>query len=284
MNQLDLNGQTYTFAAAWHELSEAQLKALMPALRRRGEGASRAFALKQLLHPDVVDLLQGADPAQIGEICNALDWLWEEPVITAADTVQVIVPWFRHNGRTWLMPQPNLDDVVGEEWAFAELAISNLVEEPHNEGEHLLDLLSVLARPRRSLWDRLRKPFTQYPRKAWNPNELSAQVARLQGVPEHILFDCLRYARHAQLLLRVRYPDSFPQSTEESDRVNWGWEGAFHSIGEGGALGNSEEIRMANIHDICFHMDMHAYEAKKRQEEYKRERDKARRSAQNHTA
>lgn len=187
--------------------------------------------------------------AALAEMCKYLGWAYQRWKIEPQTEIKPWIAYFKHKGQRYYLPEPDLGDVTVDEYSFLDMYVNRLSDAW--QPEKALELLAVLARPKKDKAQLSSPDFNGYPRKEFNPELIKKNAEALKGAPDFAIYAAYDYAARAQAWLAKRYAQVF-DSSEEKGGGNFGWPGLVMSIAEGGAFGTEQAVKRVNIHTICF--------------------------------
>lgn len=196
---------------------------------------------------------------QTGSIALMLDW--SQP---ASNCEQIALPYYKHQGVTYLLPKASGSNVTCAEFAVCD---DYYLRAAKGDEKALSLLTMVMYRPEdkdTTAADRrgdARIPF-------YSTEEAERRLAGMKAVPEVMQLQAITYFGGLKQWLHKVYgsyifdmPDE-DEEMEEDDTTttaeptgpNFGWWGILQSVAEGGAFGTLEQVYQANLHEVCIYL------------------------------
>lgn len=264
MHTVKLNSKVFYLPEHRDELTPKQVQKVIFYLGSLDTSRNR-FRLLAHLHPQFFKRLKKVDPHALYEIGKLIAWTFELKEMDGAEEVKPLVKGFKHKGTWYQLPQESFYDVVGDEYAHIELAVSGLKD---NFEEKIHELTAIIARPLRPKKERKVEDFDGYARQYFNPETVGIREKTLKGVKPWVYGVVKDFVLRAQELIAIRYAEVF--SGGEGEGSSLGWEGMFMSIAESGIFGNVQAVKRTNVHDLLFFTLKRERERKKRELELNR--------------
>lgn len=207
------------------------------------------------------------DPYALMKLGELIGWIWKRYEITGQSHIEPWVQEFKYKRKRYLLPLPNFDDVIINEFAYINMYLDMIAE---GDAEAVYGLAALICRPLKSKKEREKNTYNGQPRIHFNPEKID--VERFKEAPEWVLWNVYDFCLRAQLMIHKRYEVIF--SGEKSGGPNFGWLGMVMNIAETGTYGKAREVEQESLHTICVYATRKILDQKRHEEELEQIRKK----------
>lgn len=168
------------------------------------------------------------DSNRLFQLSRIMDFIWEKQEVAPDTVVKPMISKFKLKGITYWLPQPSLDDVTMNEWAFLHAYLEEYQQD--YEEEKLLNIVACCCRERRKKKEIDAEDFDGFYRIHFNPETISRRSQKMGHVPFYVGRAVLDYLSRCQTMLKARYAKLF--EAPASKGPNWGYQGMIFSLGD----------------------------------------------------
>ena len=254
MNQVEIDGKTYSMPSKWNELTRKQV--LFVSRLFQGQLTMVDFKLRALLSflqvgPKVLNRIHPED-AYI--LCETLDFLFSEISLT-----RNLLPVIRTGRRKYLGPSDSMMNSTFGEFTMANSLLDAFAKT--KEQKYLDEMVAVLYRPRKWFW-LIRKAFTdnQDPRQRFASRSLKPRCARMAAVDYSIKYSVFLFFSGVLNSLPALYPYVYEQKGNTGSEDN-GWASLIISLADGKTDDKSlETVMNSNLYNVLIGLNKKAKE------------------------
>lgn len=258
MIDLKIDGKPYQLPDSWNELTENQLLHLVMYLYADAKNPNVRMSVFKILLPLKPALLRAIHPEDIFRLQEACRWIWEKPL------EQKILQEFKFEGKTYLLPEANFENVCLIEYAMADF-YTKAFSRPNPDFSSLELLVATLCRPEAPGLNMDDPEWNGDQREKYNSKIAERRAQAFSRLPMQIKIIVLYYFLSAQKSLQEQYHEIYEHPEEKTKRAtgpNFGWIEAIDNLAEEGTFGDWEKTAYANLHTICFHLRKKYYRRK----------------------
>ena len=254
MNQIEIDGKTYSTPSGWNELTRKQV--LFVSRLFQGQLTMVDFKLRALLSflqvgPKVLNRIHPED-AYI--LCETLDFLFSEVSLT-----RNLLPVIRTGRRKYLGPSDAMMNCTFGEFTMANSLLDAFAKT--KEQKYLDEMVAVLYRPRKWFWS-IRKSFTdnQDPRQRFASRSLKSRCKKMTTVDYSIKYSVFLFFSGVLNSLPALYPYVYEQKGDAGSADN-GWASLIISLADGKTDDKSlETVMNSNLYNVLIGLNKKANE------------------------
>ena len=254
MNQVEIDGKTYSMPSDWNELTrkqvvfvsrlfQRQLSMVDFKLRALFDFLSVRPKIKKRIHPEDAYFL-----------CETLDFLFSEVSLT-----KNLLPVIMTGRRKCTGPSDAMMNCT-----FGEFTMANSLLDAFSktkEQKYLDEMVAVLYRPKKWFWF-IRRSFTdnQDPRKKFVTRSLKKRCTRMAALDYHIKYSVFLFFSGVLNSLPVLYPYVYEQKGDAGSKDN-GWASLIISLADGKTDDKSlETVMNSNLYNVMIGLNKKAKE------------------------
>jgi len=254
MNQVQIDNIQRSLPSTWNDLTLKQL--LYVSRLFRGKLTIFDFRLKALR--EFLSIKRKAfrriDPEDAYVLCETLDFLTKEVKLT-----RNVIPVIRTGLRKYYGPSDAMTNCTFGEFTLA----SSIIDEYQSSGseDHLDHLVSILYRPKKTLWF-IRKYFTDHQdlRARFMNRSLKKRADRMAMVDHYVKYSVFLFFNGVLNSLTGLYPYVYRQKDETADPDN-GWASLIISLADGKTDDKSlETVMNSNLYNVFIGLNKKAKE------------------------
>ena len=244
MNQVEIDGKTYSMPSNWNELTRKQV--LFVSRLFQGQLTMADFKLRALFDFLSVKskVIKRIHPEDAFFLCETLDFLFSEVSLTSN-----LLPVFRIGIRKYLGPSNAMMNCTFGEFTMANSLLDTFAKT--KEQKYLDEMVAVLYRPRRWFWFIL-KGFTdnQDPRQRFASRSLKTRCKRMATVDYSTKYSVFLFFSGVLNSLPVLYPYVYKQKGDAGSEDN-GWASLIISLADGKTDDKSlETVMNSNLYNV----------------------------------
>jgi hypothetical protein len=254
MNQVEIDGKTYSMPSTWNELTRKQV--LFVSRLFQGQLTMADFKLRALF--DFLSVRQKVikriHPEDVYFLCDTLEFLFSEVSLT-----RNLLPVFRTGRRKYTGPSDAMMNCTFGEFTMVNSLLDAFTKT--KEQKYLNEMVAVLYRPRKWFWF-IRRSFTdnQDPRKKFVNRSLKSRCKRMATVDYSIKYSVLLFFSGVLNSLPVLYPYVYEQKGDAGSEDN-GWASLIISLADGKTDDKSlETVMNSNLYNVMIGLNKKAKE------------------------
>jgi hypothetical protein len=244
MNQIVIDGKSFSSPSSWNELSSKQL--LFVSRLFHGQLSMVDFKLRALF--DFISLplkiKNRLHPEDTYFLCETLNFLFEEVSLT-----RNLLPTIKTGLRTYVGPLDAMKNCTFGEFTMANSLLDSFTST--KDQKYLDEMVAVLYRPKKWFWF-IRKNFTdnQDPRKKFVNRSLKKRCARMTPLNYHVKYSVFLFFSGVLNSLPDLYPFVYQQKGDSGGEDN-GWASLIISLADGKTDDKSlETIMNSNLYNV----------------------------------
>ncbi len=254
MNQVEIDGKTYSMPSTWNELTRKQI--LFVSRLFQGQLSMVDFKLRALFDFLSVKskVIKRIHPEDAYFLCESLDFLFKEVTLT-----KNLLPVIGTGWRKWVGPSDAMMNCTFGEFTMANSLLDAFYKT--NEPKYLDEMVAVLYRPRKRFWF-IRKGFTdnQNPRQRLAIRSLETRCKRMSAVDYSIKYSVFLFFSGVLNSLPVLYPYVYERKGD-SGREDNGWASLIISLADGKTDDKSlETVMNSNLYNVMIGLNKKAKE------------------------
>ena len=244
MNQVEIDGKTYSMPSNWNELTKKQV--LFVSRLFQGQLTMVDFKLRALF--DFLSAKQKVTkrihPEDAYFLCESLDFLFKEVSLTRNLLLVIRTGW-----RKCIGPSDAMMNCTFGEFTMANSLLDFFSKT--GEQKYLDEMVAVLYRPKKWFW-LIWKSFTdnQDPRKKFVNRSLKKRCYRIAALDFHIKYSVFLFFSGVLNSLPVLYPYVYQQKEDAGSEDN-GWASLIISLADGKTDDKSlETVMNSNLYNV----------------------------------
>ena len=254
MNQVEIDGKTYSMPSDWNELTRKQV--VFVSRLFQGQLSMVDFKLRALFGflPVRPKVLKRIHPEDAYFLSETLEFLFKEVSLT-----RNLLPVIRTGRRTCTGPSDAMMNCTFGEFTRANSLLDAFAKT--KEQKDLDELVAVLYRPRKWFWF-IRKAFTdnQDPRQRFATRSLKTRCKRMTRVEYSIKYSVFLFFSGVMNSLPILYPYVYEQKGESGSEDN-GWASLIISLADGKTDDKSlETVMNSNLYNVMIGLNKKAKE------------------------
>ena len=254
MNQVEIDGKTYSMPSCWNELTRKQL-AYVSCLFQ-GQLSMVDFKLRALfdflpIRPKVIKRIH---PEDAYFLCETLDFLFSEVSLT-----KNLLPVIMTGRRKCTGPSDAMMNGTFGEFTMANSMLDAFAKT--KEQKYLDEMVAVLYRPKKWFWF-IRKAFTdnQDPRQRFASRSLKSRCKSMSAVDYSIKYSVFLFFSGILNALPMLYPYVYEHKGESGSQDN-GWASLIISLADGKTDDKSlETVMNSNLYNVMIGLNKKAKE------------------------
>ncbi len=254
MNQVEIDGKTYSMPSNWNELTRKQV--LFVSRLFQGQFSMVDFKLRALfdflsVRPKIKKRIH---PEDAYFLCETIDFLFSEVSLT-----KNLLPIISTGRRKYTGPSDSMMNCT-----FGEFTMANSLLDAFSktkEHKYLDEMVAVFYRPRKWFWF-IRKGFTdnQDPRERFVSRSLKKRCTRIASVDYDIKYSVFLFFSGVLNSLPVLYPHVYQQKGDAGSEDN-GWASLIISMADGKTDDKSlETVMNSNLYNVMIGLNKKAKE------------------------
>ena len=254
MNQVEIDGKTYSMPSDWNELTRKQV--VFVSRLFQGHLCMADFKLRALfdflsIRPKIKKRIH---PEDAYFLCESLDFLFKEVSLTRNLLLVIRTGWWKFIGPSDAMMN----------CTFGEFTMANSMLDAFSktkEQKYLDEMVAVLYRPRKWFWF-IRKDLTdnQDPRERFVNRSLKKRCSRIASVDYDIKYSVFLFFSGVLNSLPVLYPHVYQQKGDAGSEDN-GWASLIISLADGKTDDKSlETVMNSNLYNVMIGLNKKAKE------------------------
>jgi len=254
MNQIVIDGKSFSSPSSWNELTQKQL--LFVSRLFHGQLTMIDFKLRALFNfisitPTVKIRLH---PEDTYFLCETLDFLFEKVSLT-----RNLLPILKTGWRTYLGPSDAMKNCTFGEFTIANSLLDSFTST--KDQKYLDEMVAILYRPKKWFWF-IRKNFTdkQDARKNFVNRSLKKRCQMMASLDYYEKYSVFLFFSGVLNSLPELYPYVYQQQGDSSGEDN-GWASLIISLADGKTDDNSlETIMNSNLYNVLIGLNKKAKE------------------------
>lgn len=248
MIKFKIGSKQFTIAEDWPELADKQLLSTIPYLY-----ANKAeFAVRLNLIGVLVPKLKRKKILQLSvedryDLLLLTSWVWEKPLSTSK------INQFEFNGKAYLLPKQNLDDMVAAEFAFADLFLKQFVDS--SEPKMLNLLVATLCRPAKPASAMQSPDWDGVAREKYNGAIAERRALEFAGLDIATKIVVLHHFIEQKRFVFDTY-DIFSKGGEGGSGGGFdiGWVALIFELAEQAIFGDFDKVSFTNMNTLCLYL------------------------------
>ena len=254
MNQIEIDGKTYSMPSNWNELTRKQV--LFVSRLFQGQLTMADFKLRALFDFLSVKskVIKRIHPEDAYFLCESLDFLFKEVTLT-----KNLLPVIGTGWRKWVGPSDAMMNCTFGEFTMANSLLDSFSKT--KEQKYLDEMVAILYRPKKWFW-LIRKGFTdnQDPRQRFASRSLKSRCIRMATVDYSVKYSVFLFFSGVLNSLPALYPYVYEQKGEAGSEDN-GWASLIISLADGKTDDKSlETVMNSNLYNVMIGLNKKAKE------------------------